>query len=278
MTTVLDPWATLGVSRGATNEEIRAAYRRRARATHPDHGGSDEAFRAVCAAYAALSGTTDPRRARTWPTGEAAGTTGARWEEPGSVAEAEAVHRAARERLERLRMELSAARAAGEDTFRLATVVDLAELHEALTASALRTARLKERLREESAARPPVPETPWPSGWHGVRRGVGVAGSLGALGAVIAGRVGEGASVSASSVGWLVGLVVVVAASWLVRSRVEPRAGVVEHGAVAVAVGITAALSGARPGAVIPLALLPLLMVWTTWVVTRWGWWMAGRR
>lgn len=45
----------LGVARGASSAEIRAAYKRRALATHPDQGGSDEAFRAVQHAYETLS-------------------------------------------------------------------------------------------------------------------------------------------------------------------------------------------------------------------------------
>lgn len=48
--------AVLGVAPGASSAEIRAAYKRRALATHPDQGGSDEAFRAVQHAYEKLSG------------------------------------------------------------------------------------------------------------------------------------------------------------------------------------------------------------------------------
>ncbi|MBN8612054.1 MAG: DnaJ domain-containing protein [Deltaproteobacteria bacterium] len=44
-------WDTLGVSASATEIEIRRAYRLRALETHPDRGGTDEAFRAVRAAY-----------------------------------------------------------------------------------------------------------------------------------------------------------------------------------------------------------------------------------
>lgn len=47
--------AVLGVEPGATSTQIRAAYKRRALATHPDQGGSDEAFRAVQRAYEVLS-------------------------------------------------------------------------------------------------------------------------------------------------------------------------------------------------------------------------------
>jgi hypothetical protein len=46
--------AVLGVEPGASLQEIRAAYRRRALETHPDQGGDAEAFRAVQAAYERL--------------------------------------------------------------------------------------------------------------------------------------------------------------------------------------------------------------------------------
>ena len=44
----------LGVPAGASARDVRAAYRARALATHPDHGGDAEAFRAVQRAYAKL--------------------------------------------------------------------------------------------------------------------------------------------------------------------------------------------------------------------------------
>lgn len=58
-----DPFQVLGVSRDATPEAVKAAYRRRAQETHPDReGGSVEAFQTVRAAYDVLS---DPeKRAR----------------------------------------------------------------------------------------------------------------------------------------------------------------------------------------------------------------------
>lgn len=49
----------LGVALGASVEEIRVAYRRRARATHPDMGGSPAEFHAVQVAFDVLS---DSRR------------------------------------------------------------------------------------------------------------------------------------------------------------------------------------------------------------------------
>jgi hypothetical protein len=42
---------TLGVKRNATKEEIKAAYRKKARESHPDTGGSSEQFKRVNEAY-----------------------------------------------------------------------------------------------------------------------------------------------------------------------------------------------------------------------------------
>ena len=44
-------WQVLGVTRDVTESELKAAYRKRALETHPDHGGDDEAFRRVLQAY-----------------------------------------------------------------------------------------------------------------------------------------------------------------------------------------------------------------------------------
>jgi len=58
----LDPYFVLGVRRQASPEEIARAYRRAARATHPDGGGSgagSEPFQMVSAAYEVLR---DPGR------------------------------------------------------------------------------------------------------------------------------------------------------------------------------------------------------------------------
>jgi curved DNA-binding protein CbpA len=56
-----DPYIVLGVPRQASGEEIARAYRRAARASHPDSGsaGSAERFRAVSDAYDVLR---DPGR------------------------------------------------------------------------------------------------------------------------------------------------------------------------------------------------------------------------
>lgn len=49
-----DPRAVLGVPAGATRAVLKRAFRARARATHPDHGGDRTAFEAAVTAYAAL--------------------------------------------------------------------------------------------------------------------------------------------------------------------------------------------------------------------------------
>ena len=53
---VPDPFSILEVPRNASREDIRKAYRRKVKETHPDRGGSPEAFQAVQAAYQSLRG------------------------------------------------------------------------------------------------------------------------------------------------------------------------------------------------------------------------------
>jgi hypothetical protein len=48
--------ALLGVSQPFTSDDLKAAYRRRAKETHPDRGGSAEEFRRVREAYEWLAG------------------------------------------------------------------------------------------------------------------------------------------------------------------------------------------------------------------------------
>jgi curved DNA-binding protein CbpA len=49
-----DPYAVLGVTRGASDAQIHRAYRDAVRRTHPDAGGSAAAFAAVQEAYETL--------------------------------------------------------------------------------------------------------------------------------------------------------------------------------------------------------------------------------
>jgi ferredoxin len=49
------PYAVLGLNPDADEEAIERAYRQRVKETHPDHGGSMEAFRAVRTAYERLT-------------------------------------------------------------------------------------------------------------------------------------------------------------------------------------------------------------------------------
>jgi hypothetical protein len=46
-----DDWRALGVEPGANAEAVQASYRRQAKQTHPDLGGSDHAFAALSSAY-----------------------------------------------------------------------------------------------------------------------------------------------------------------------------------------------------------------------------------
>src|SRR4029079_12735068 len=70
-----DPWRTLGLAPGATADEVRRAYRRLAKANHPDAAGESALprFLAIQAAYEQLVGATVRRRPGSRPgTGRAA--------------------------------------------------------------------------------------------------------------------------------------------------------------------------------------------------------------
>jgi hypothetical protein len=56
---MIDLYQLLGISRGATREEIRSAYRSKAKLSHPDSGGSVDAFSKLATAHEILS---DERR------------------------------------------------------------------------------------------------------------------------------------------------------------------------------------------------------------------------
>jgi len=49
-----DEYAMLGLAAGATKRDIKNAYRRQARKLHPDKGGSEDAMKALNAAYKRL--------------------------------------------------------------------------------------------------------------------------------------------------------------------------------------------------------------------------------
>ena len=51
---VRDPHEVLGIEPGASAEDVRAAWRKASRRTHPDRGGSAEAFREVRDAYMSI--------------------------------------------------------------------------------------------------------------------------------------------------------------------------------------------------------------------------------
>ena len=69
----LDPRTILGVSPGASLEEIHEAYREKSKKHHPDRGGDEWAFRMVARAYEVLKATASiTPRAGTVAAGEAA--------------------------------------------------------------------------------------------------------------------------------------------------------------------------------------------------------------
>lgn len=57
----MDYYATLGLKRGASDEEIKKAYRQMAMKHHPDRGGDEKKFKEISQAYEALS---DPDKRR----------------------------------------------------------------------------------------------------------------------------------------------------------------------------------------------------------------------
>ena len=50
-----DLYARLGVEKGASDGDIKRAYRRLALVNHPDKGGDADAFKEIAEAYAVLS-------------------------------------------------------------------------------------------------------------------------------------------------------------------------------------------------------------------------------
>lgn len=57
-----DPYEELGVSKDASDTDIKAAFRRKAKATHPDGGADKDAFERVKAAHLVLSDPDKRRR------------------------------------------------------------------------------------------------------------------------------------------------------------------------------------------------------------------------
>lgn len=70
---LIDHYAVLGVSKLATDAEIKSAYRRRVKETHPDVGGDQDEFRLVQAAYETIG---DPTRRRQYDTADSEPTIG----------------------------------------------------------------------------------------------------------------------------------------------------------------------------------------------------------
>lgn len=58
-----DPYAILGIERGADNKEIRKQYREMSKVMHPDRGGVEEDFKELSKAYKAL---TDEETKKNW--------------------------------------------------------------------------------------------------------------------------------------------------------------------------------------------------------------------
>jgi len=65
---MIDLYQLLGIKRGATRDEVRKAYRRKAKSSHPDSGGSVEQFSALATAHEVLS--DEKRRKKYDTTGE----------------------------------------------------------------------------------------------------------------------------------------------------------------------------------------------------------------
>ncbi|MBG6182113.1 hypothetical protein IWX65_000042 [Arthrobacter sp. CAN_A214] len=83
------PYDILGLASDATDKQIKDAYRRAARTSHPDLGGSEELFHAVAVAYETLG---NPARRQKYDAGNGTRRTGA----PGAGARSSQPRAAAR--------------------------------------------------------------------------------------------------------------------------------------------------------------------------------------
>ena len=48
---MINPYSVLGISVGASKDEVKRAYRKLARKHHPDNGGNREEYERVCKAF-----------------------------------------------------------------------------------------------------------------------------------------------------------------------------------------------------------------------------------
>jgi DnaJ-class molecular chaperone len=51
-----NPYAVLGLTQGANEAEVKAAWRKFAMENHPDHGGDENVFKKGLAAYSLITG------------------------------------------------------------------------------------------------------------------------------------------------------------------------------------------------------------------------------
>ena len=94
MSTITDPHKVLGVPRGASLPEIKAAYRSMAMQCHPDRNTGSQAaiqFKAVSEAYNRLSAVSAPGRSQAGPSFSSScagcgGPNGVNWRPPNAAA------------------------------------------------------------------------------------------------------------------------------------------------------------------------------------------------